>query len=247
MPKEANINRYIFKKCRRLFWNDPKKIALFPVIKKAWPYSLNGYVTLVQVCDAVDELEKNKVRGAIVEMGCWNGGLGALMAWRCRKHNSRRTVWCFDSFEGLPEFSEADKEKADKKGLSIRDIKNTGMKATGVFKAEIGKVREISKKLNVDDVVRPVKGWFQDTVPAVHDALRGGIALLYLDADIYESTKYCLDALYDLVVPGGMIILDDYETWTGSRQALYEFFSKQHIAPSIRYYPYGGRPFIVKN
>lgn len=245
MPKEANINRYIFKKCLRLLWNDPKKIMLFPVIKKVWPYTLNGFITLVQVCDAIDGLNKSKINGSIVEMGCWNGGLGALIAWRSKKHNNHRTVWCFDSFEGLPEFSEADREKADKKGLVVRDGKSANLQSTGVFKAEINKVRDISKKLGIDDLVRPIKGWFQDTVPQTKQNI-GHIAFLYLDADIYESTKYCLNELYDLVVPGGMIILDDYETWTGSRQALYEFFSERKINPSIRYYSYGGRPYFIK-
>lgn len=243
MPKEVNINRYIFKKCRRLFWNDPKKIALIPAIKKVWPYTLNVFVVLAQVCDAVDQLKK--INGAIVEMGCYNGGLGSLMAWRAKKRNQRRDVWLFDSFEGLPEFSDADKEKANKKGIGIRDDNSIGMKTTGVFKAEMKKVWEISKKLGVDDSVRPIKGWFQNTVPEAKRNI-GPIALLYLDADIYESTKYCLNELYDSVVPGGMIIIDDYETWTGSRQALYEFFSERKINPSIRYYPYGGRPYFIK-
>lgn len=245
MAKESNINKYIFKKCRRLFWNDPKMILLYPAIKKVFPYSLNGYITLCQVCDAVDEIERKNIPGSIVEMGCWNGGLGALMAWRVKQHNSRRSVWLFDSFEGLPEFSEADREKADKKGVGVREYEGTDLKATGVFKAELEKVREVAKRLDVDDIVRPIKGWFQDTLTQRKKDI-GPIALLYLDSDIYESTKYCLGELYDSVVPGGIIILDDYETWTGSRQALYEFFSERSIYPSIRYYPYGGRPFIIK-
>ena len=199
MPKEPNINKYIFKKCRRLFWNDPKKIFLYPSIRKVFPFTLNGYITLSQVCDAVDEIERKHVPGSIVEMGCWNGGLGALMAWRVKKHNNQRPVWLFDSFEGLPEFSEADKEKADKKGIGIRGG-GTELKATGVFKAEVEKVWEVSKELGVDDVVRPIKGWFQDTLPRVKQDL-GPIALLYLDSDIYESTRYCLDELYDMVAP----------------------------------------------
>lgn len=244
-PRESNINKHILRKCKRLFWNDPKKILLYPIIKRVFPYTLAGYRVLGQVVDAVDHIEAQNIDGAVVEMGCWNGGLGSLAAWRIAKYGGTRSVWQFDSFEGLPEFSEADKDKAISKGVPFSDGHLGTRTATGVFKGEYEKAREISRQLGVDDKVVIVNGWFQDTVPQVKHKI-GKIALLFVDADIYESTKYCLDELYDIVVPGGMIILDDYETWTGSRQAVYEFFVERKVYPSIRYYPHGGRPFFIK-
>jgi len=244
-PRESNINKHILRKCKRLFWNDPKKILLYPIIKRVFPYTLAGYRVLGQVCDAVDHIEKSSIPGAIVEMGCWNGGLGALAAGRVKQHGKTRLVWQFDSFEGLPEFSKADKDKAISKGVPFSDDNLGNRTATGVFKGEYEKAQEIRQKLGVEDIVHIVKGWFQDTVPQMKQKV-GDIALLFVDADIYESTKYCLDELYDLVVPGGMVILDDYETWTGARKAIYEFFMEREVYPSIRYYPYGGRPFFIK-
>ncbi|MBI2050336.1 MAG: NTP transferase domain-containing protein [Parcubacteria group bacterium] len=244
-PRESNINKHILRKCRRLFWNDPKKILLYPIIKKVFPYTLAGYRVLGQVCDAVDHIEKKGIPGSIVEMGCWNGGMGALMAWRVKQHGKTRRVWQFDSFEGLPEFSTADKDKAIQKGVPFSDEHLGKRSTTGVFKGEYKKAQEITHSLGVDDIVSIEKGWFQDTVPEAKRKI-GDIALLFVDADIYESTKYCLDELYDLVVPGGMVILDDYETWTGARKAVYEFFTEREVYPSIRYYPHGGRPFFIK-
>lgn len=60
--------------------------------------------------------------------------------------------------------------------------------------------------------------------------LRGGveplrISLLHIDVDIYEPTKLALEILYDKVVPGGVIIMDDYGCVEGGTIAIEEFFS----------------------
>ncbi len=41
------------------------------------------------------------------------------------------------------------------------------------------------------------------------------IALLHLDMDIKEPTEYALEYLYDRIVPGGLIIFDDYNSLEG--------------------------------
>jgi SAM-dependent methyltransferase len=51
------------------------------------------------------------------------------------------------------------------------------------------------------------------------------IAILRLDTDWYESSKFELERMYDKVVPGGVIIFDDYYHWDGQRRATDEFFS----------------------
>jgi hypothetical protein len=50
------------------------------------------------------------------------------------------------------------------------------------------------------------------------------IAILRLDTDWYESSKFELEKMYDKVVPGGVIIFDDYYHWNGQRKATDEFF-----------------------
>jgi hypothetical protein len=51
------------------------------------------------------------------------------------------------------------------------------------------------------------------------------IALLRLDTDWYESTKHELVHLYPRLVPGGVLIIDDYGFFRGARQATDEYFS----------------------
>ena len=55
------------------------------------------------------------------------------------------------------------------------------------------------------------------------------IALLRLDTDWYESTRHELEHLYDRVVPGGVLVIDDYAYWQGARQAVDEFLEHRSL------------------
>jgi hypothetical protein len=58
---------------------------------------------------------------------------------------------------------------------------------------------------------------------------------VHLDCDIYESYKTCLDSLYDQVVPGGVILFDEYAcpVWPGATRAVDEFFSDKPEKPLL--------------
>ena len=60
----------------------------------------------------------------------------------------------------------------------------------------------------------------------------GPIAVLHCDTDFYVSTKLELELLYDRLVPGGLLWVDDYCWFQGSRKATDEFFEKRGIQPS---------------
>ncbi|MBV1831309.1 hypothetical protein HNW77_11720 [Komagataeibacter sp. AV436] len=55
------------------------------------------------------------------------------------------------------------------------------------------------------------------------------IAVLRLDTDWYESTRHELEHLYPRLVPGGVLIIDDYGYWAGARKAVDEYFSDKPI------------------
>lgn len=70
--------------------------------------------------------------------------------------------------------------------------------------------------------VHLVRGWFEETLPKTK-AMIGPIALLHIDADWYASTKMCLEELYAQVVEGGIVVIDDYGTWSGCKKATDEW------------------------
>ena len=91
----------------------------------------------------------------------------------------------------------------------------------------------LTRQLGIDDNRLAFHiGWFQDTVPA--DAAEiGPVAILRLDGDWYESIRVCLHGLYDLLVPGGYLIIDDYGDFPGCRKAVDEFFAARGESPRL--------------
>lgn len=201
----------------------PRVVFSILSIRRIKGYTMQTIAGVYQMRDHIKEITINNINGAIVETGCWKGGLGAYMALFGRE------VWLFDSFEGLPELIEKDIEIADSRGLPL--YVKTGYIA--VFEKT---AHDIARKLGVKPHI--IKGWFRDTLPMYKDKI-GPIAILRLDGDTYNSTKESLDILYDSVVAGGIIIIDDYYDFSGCRKALYDFFNEHNIAPALQYYPFG--------
>jgi O-methyltransferase len=155
----------------------------------------------------VDNVElvarQTKVPGDIVECGCWNGGMSAAMA---AILPGRRSVM-FDSFEGLPEPSGEDGDRAKEwADPLVADEATAGaaMRASGSHDVEIR------------------RGWFEDTVPRWAAEGRP-ISVLRLDGDWYKSTRLCLEFLFPLLSHQGLVIIDDYYVWDGCARAVHEY------------------------
>ncbi len=167
--------------------------------------------------------------GAVVECGVWRGGMIAGMARACGSH---RDYYLLDSFEGLPPAKEIDGKAAtdwQKSGkvnncLTEEHYAHEAMAMAGAEHAHV------------------LKGWFKDTLGKIP---RQPIAILRLDADWYDSTMECLDALYDLVPVGGVIIVDDYHDWVGCSRAIHDFLAKRQSADRMRDF-YGRVAYFVK-
>jgi O-methyltransferase len=82
----------------------------------------------------------------------------------------------------------------------------------------------------LDDQVRFVKGWFDQSLPA---APIERIAILRVDGDLYDSTLAVLRHLHPRVSPGGYVIVDDYHHWPGCKEAVDTFLRESGIAVDI--------------
>ncbi|SDT91669.1 Macrocin-O-methyltransferase (TylF) [Stappia sp. ES.058] len=90
-----------------------------------------------------------------------------------------------------------------------------------------------------------VAGNVFDTLPdflEAHPALR--IALLHLDMDVLEPTAFVLEHLYERVVAGGAIVIDDYTAVAGATQAVDDFMRNRRLA--LEKAPYNKTPTVVR-
>lgn len=152
--------------------------------------------------------------GCVVEAGVWRGGMSAGIA----DMMPGRIHYLFDSFEGLPPAQPLDGEAAinwQRNSIEHGDLDNC--RAERSF-AEQAMRKSRAKEFHL------VKGWFRDTVPSFVPS--EPIAILRLDGDWYDSTMECLDGLYHHLMPGGILILDDYYHWDGCTRAVHDFLSK---------------------
>jgi len=200
------------------------------------PQTMLPMARLFDAADAVTTVNRERIAGSVVECGVWNGGCVGLMALaNKRTPGPQRTFHLFDSFEGLPQPSKYDtgpREEYEKRhpGGTLDDgaSKLSAIGAcTGLRKDDVSRFLVDQLGLEREQFTFHV-GWFQDTVPR---AEVGDIAILRLDGDWYESTKVCLEGLYDKVVRGGYVIIDDYGTFPGCKRAVDEFFARIGISP----------------
>ena len=86
----------------------------------------------------------------------------------------------------------------------------------------------ILKNVTSIENIKFIKGKVEETLMN-EENLPKKISILRLDTDWYESTKKELEILYSKVTPGGIIIIDDYGHWNGSRQAVDEYFKGKFV------------------
>jgi len=146
---------------------------------------------------------QNGIEGDLVEAGVFAGTNAAAM-WRgAVDHGDARHLHLYDSFQGIPPAGPEDDEAWQSK-------------APYGSACSIESVRANMEKWGVDeDWLFYWPGWFEDTLQ--HHSRK--IAVLRLDADLYESTRLCVEHLYPHVEPGGVVIVDDFAL-KGCRKAV---------------------------
>jgi O-methyltransferase len=160
--------------------------------------------------------------GCVVECGVWRGGMIGGMA---NLLGPQRDYVLCDSFQGLPKAQTVDGETALEWQKCTEAPDYFDNCAAPQHFAE-----EAMSRSGCERVIF-LKGWFDETLPTYRSPV--GIDVLRLDGDWYESTMTCLDALFDQVRPGGIIILDDYHQWDGCSRALHDFLSRRSAPERI--------------
>lgn len=152
--------------------------------------------------------------GEVVEAGVYKGAsLLRLLSFRelLEAPDSRKVI-AFDAFGRFPR--PADQEES----AWVEGFERDG--GDGLSMAELERVLARKGFRNTE----LIPGDINHTVPAyarAHQELR--IAFLHIDVDCYEPTATVLGHLFERVVPGGVVVFDDYGRVAGATRAVDEF------------------------
>jgi O-methyltransferase len=213
----------MFNRLRIKTSNQTKNWKMQRIYKKFEGFTMipqQTYINNLSLAEKISQLE-----GCVVECGVWKGGMIAGMA---DILGPKRKYYLFDSFEGLPKAQEIDGKAATQ---WQENVQSPGYYNNCSASEEFA--RQAMTLSNAENFILK-NGWFENTLPSFQ--LKDEIVLLRLDADWYDSTKICLDYLFDSVTAGGLIILDDYYAWDGCSKAIHDFLSLNSKTERINSY-----------
>lgn len=189
------------------------------------PFTMTTPERVVALIRAVEYIEAAHIPGAIVECGVWKGGSMMAVARTLKRLGSLgRDLWLYDTFEGMPKPIADDVDFKGDSAAPMFEAWRSGEDSSSWCCSPLAEVEQnVGATGYPRERIRFVKGKVEDTVPG---ELPDRIALLRLDTDWYESTKHELVHMYPRLVPGGVLIIDDYGFWKGARKAVDEFFAE---------------------
>jgi len=135
-----------------------------------------------------------------------------------------RAIHGFDSFEGNPEDS--------------KDFLNW---KKGTFDLG-GKLPKVRANVTLH------KGWFDKSVPEFARQNPGPMAFMHMDADLYSSTKTVFDTLADRILPGTVIVFDEFFNYPGWKRGESKAFAEMIAARNLKfeYLGYADQQVAVK-
>jgi O-methyltransferase len=214
-PTKAKPKRSPFRR-----YHDAEARAIMTAVK---PWTMTSHERIFALVVAVRYLVAHGIPGDVVECGVWRGGsMQAVARTLMTMDAADRALHLFDTFEGMPPPATVDR-RLD--GPPAAELMEHGPRVQLVRAiAGLDEVREGMQRTGYPaELIHYHPGRVEDTIPA-HAPER--IALLRLDTDWYESTRHELEQLYDRVPSGGVVIIDDYDYWEGSRKAVDEFVAQ---------------------
>ncbi|HSX13491.1 MAG TPA: TylF/MycF/NovP-related O-methyltransferase [Chlamydiales bacterium] len=132
-----------------------------------------------------------KLEGALIEIGVWRGGTGAVIARKAALCKISDPVYLCDTFSGVVKASGKDASYVggEHKDTSLEIVEN------------------LKKKLSLKNV-QILRGIFPDETG--HLIAHQKFRFCHVDVDVYNSAKDIVDWIWPRLVPGGIVVFDDY-------------------------------------
>jgi len=157
--------------------------------------------------------------GDVCEFGVAQGATSAPLANEIRA--AHKSLWLFDSFQGLPKPSSED--------ILVDDIFDLGSmeKYEGTMCCQASQVASRLKAIGFPlDRVKVVPGFIEETIQ--RSAMPQDVCFAYVDFDFYRPTVTVLEFLDKALAPGGHAVVDDYGFFSAGVKTAVDEFLKSH-------------------
>jgi O-methyltransferase len=175
------------------------------------------------------------LEGMVAECGCFRGLSSYLMCSTLKLADAAfdgSGYRIFDSFAGLSVPGSEDLFEGE--GAQVQRLRH--MTRQGSFAASLDKVKGA---LSAFPRIEYFPGWIPAAFP---DETATRYRFVHVDVDVYQPTRDSLESFYPRLVPGGMIVCDDYN-WPGARMAVEEVCAR--VGAEFATTPYT-QAYIVK-
>lgn len=178
---------------------------------------------LQDLADVVADAEAADLAGVLVEAGTALGGSAVVLG---RSKSPTRPLLLFDVFGTIPPPSEHDDADVHQRYQRIVDGQAVGIGGDAYYG-----YRDDLRSVVADNLasfgletesnrIGFVQGLYEQTMPVEEP-----VAIAHIDCDWYESVRTCLEGIAPSLVPGGRLVIDDYDAWSGCRRAVDEFLA----------------------
>jgi hypothetical protein len=212
---------------------EPEFLALWERIS---PFTLVSPERGYALWRGVNHIIDSGIPGDFAECGVFKGGCCMLIALTLLARGiTDRKIWLYDTFTGMT--PPTDEDRIAVSGQLLRERSPEGWWASSPAETR----RNLASTGYPDNSLLFVEG---DVIKTLREQAPERLALLRLDTDWYESTCAELAVLEPRLLPGGLLILDDYGHFTGARKAADEYFTALGQPVLLHRTDYTGRVWI---
>ena len=192
-------------------------------IKYFQKITLASELNLWSIYQSLKYINDENIEGDIVECGVYNGNTMAFIGEINDELNLNKKIWGYDTFNGFVENSFTDND------IDLKTRRKVENDSSDIYYSlnEVKKNIIQNNKKNFDKYIF-IEGDILETLNN-KDNYPNKISFLRLDTDIYKTTKKQLEILYDKLVQGGVLHIDDYGLCPGVKTAVDNFFSNKNI------------------
>jgi len=195
------LKRFPTRQCElKRWWYDRRRDKALETVEgrdEYWNHKLPRSASQRSMIALLEE--SLALEGDVIECGVYRGSSLMRMARTMHSRAPNKRLYGLDSFDGFPP-----------EGIRACDVGDTS-----------ARLRKMFEMFDVNGEIVP--GFFADTLRRFADHQ---FCFVHLDCDSYTSYQQCLQALYDRITPGRVIVFDECDTgaWPGSILAIKEFF-----------------------